>query len=444
MQRWQTMRHLSKVLCGVAVVATAACNNRANVQCETDPNCNLTTGGVCAVVGTGNHWCAYPDPGCPGGFRFSDQDVGDGVSGACVPSEIDAGVDAAVPVTDGDTTCKLRVVFVDGKPPFSGQDDGSGQREVWTANPDGSGLVNLSNNEAADDAHPSWSPDGFKVAFASNRSNNAGHYQIFVVNVDGTGLTNLTPTLLDASMPSWSPDGTRIAFARSGNVWTMNADGSGAAQLTTLSAGTVARIVAWSADGKQLLYDQSPQSGNITNSLYVANVGTAGVPTKLNTGNSQELGDGWAPFSRIVLDNRFDVFTVNGDGSSLVNVTKSTDTSTQIGGAVATNSGNTIVFYRSRADDSNHFDLWSIPAVGGVAVQVTNTNGTRSSDLATSASPDGSTISLRRVTDTVQGTNVVVTTQIGTVGTDGNGLHLFNAPGGSNANEVSLSAATCH
>lgn len=45
--------------------------------------------------GTGNRWCAYPDQGCPSGSRYSDQDVGDGLGGECVPlgGGDDAGVD---------------------------------------------------------------------------------------------------------------------------------------------------------------------------------------------------------------------------------------------------------------------------------------------------------------------------------------------------------------
>jgi formylglycine-generating enzyme required for sulfatase activity len=79
------------------VLAVAACDHRANVQCVQDPNCDLTTGGVCAIAGTGNRWCAYPDPMCPSGFRYSDQDVGDGVSGECVvESQGNSGVDAGV------------------------------------------------------------------------------------------------------------------------------------------------------------------------------------------------------------------------------------------------------------------------------------------------------------------------------------------------------------
>ena len=81
---------------GVTIVALAACNKGSNVQCDQNSNCDLSGGGMCIAASTGNMWCAYPDPLCPGGYRYSDQSIGDGVSGECVPNNavVDAGVDA--------------------------------------------------------------------------------------------------------------------------------------------------------------------------------------------------------------------------------------------------------------------------------------------------------------------------------------------------------------
>ena len=97
------MRLASTVL-SVVVFATAGCDKRANVQCLENPNCDLTAGGICAAAPTGNHWCAYPDPACAGGYRFSDLDVGDGVSGQCVALGQDASVDAPNGAVTG-TSC---------------------------------------------------------------------------------------------------------------------------------------------------------------------------------------------------------------------------------------------------------------------------------------------------------------------------------------------------
>ena len=67
-----------------AGLSLAACQNRKDVRCEQDSNCDLFTGGVCAAASTGARWCAYPAPDCPSGFRFSDDDVGDSVGGTCL------------------------------------------------------------------------------------------------------------------------------------------------------------------------------------------------------------------------------------------------------------------------------------------------------------------------------------------------------------------------
>ena len=85
----------------VALVISAgvlmACKSAANVQCEQDLNCDLSTGGLCTLTLTGNQWCAYPDPNCQSGYSYSTQAVGDGVSGECVPPAIDGGVDTGPP-----------------------------------------------------------------------------------------------------------------------------------------------------------------------------------------------------------------------------------------------------------------------------------------------------------------------------------------------------------
>lgn len=89
---------IAGVLVRSAAVMVAACGGRLNVQCEQDSNCNVSTGGVCAAAVTGNRWCSYPDSSCASGLRYSDVQVGDGVSGSCVAKP---GADAGPPPPDG-------------------------------------------------------------------------------------------------------------------------------------------------------------------------------------------------------------------------------------------------------------------------------------------------------------------------------------------------------
>jgi hypothetical protein len=81
---------------------------------------------------------------------------------------------------------------------------------------------------------PTWSPDGRWIAYSSYRS---GHSSIWKMRSDGGQKTRLAgPLLLD--VPAWSPDGRRIAYAGvHGQIWMMNADGSGQHALTKTASG---------------------------------------------------------------------------------------------------------------------------------------------------------------------------------------------------------------
>jgi TolB protein len=56
-------------------------------------------------------------------------------------------------------------------------------------NADGSDTVQLTT-DASNSAYPSWSPDGSRILFESDRGD--GNANIFVMNVDGTNVVQLT------------------------------------------------------------------------------------------------------------------------------------------------------------------------------------------------------------------------------------------------------------
>lgn len=84
---------------------------------------------------------------------------------------------------------------------------------------------------------PAYSPDGKKLAYSKFLS--TGDEEIFVKNlVDGT-TARLTRSVGEDAAPSWSPDGSRIAFEsrRSGTlqIWTMDAAGGSLTRITHTS-----------------------------------------------------------------------------------------------------------------------------------------------------------------------------------------------------------------
>ena len=62
---------------------------------------------------------------------------------------------------------------------------------VFTVRPDGTDLVKITNSRGGkiNNGLDSWSPDGKKIAFASNR---AGKYEIYVMNANGSGVRQVT------------------------------------------------------------------------------------------------------------------------------------------------------------------------------------------------------------------------------------------------------------
>jgi dipeptidyl aminopeptidase/acylaminoacyl peptidase len=62
-------------------------------------------------------------------------------------------------------------------------------------------------------------------------------------NADGSGVVRLTTGFASDYSPDWSPDGSQIVFVRSGQIYTMNADGSGVALVPSSPSGVAS--VAW-------------------------------------------------------------------------------------------------------------------------------------------------------------------------------------------------------
>jgi Tol biopolymer transport system component len=110
---------------------------------------------------------------------------------------------------------------------------------IYTANPDGSGLIKLTDNPTRSGA-PVWSPDGTRVANIALKCTGileCGSFEIWVMNADGTGEIQLTYNDLAETELAWSPDGTRIAFAATGALYIINADGSTQRQLVAPGSG---------------------------------------------------------------------------------------------------------------------------------------------------------------------------------------------------------------
>jgi Tol biopolymer transport system component len=118
--------------------------------------------------------------------------------------------------------------------------------------------------------HPSWSPDGSKIAFSSGHGDCP--YSIWVMNADGSEKKKITNERFCDFFPSWSPDGTQIAFTRyktgSCQLYVVKPDGSG---LKNLNKWTTDVFPIWSPDGRIFFIHRQGNCEDTTGDVFAIN-----------------------------------------------------------------------------------------------------------------------------------------------------------------------------
>lgn len=122
-----------------------------------------------------------------------------------------------------------------GKIYFAALCEGCNQYDIYSVNPDGSGLENVTDvvtdgPDLPDNAYdPAVSADGKRMGFTVDSQATA---QIWIMNTDGTGALQLTNDEMIDQQPTLSPDGSKIVWNHwpeflDRDIWVMNSDGSG-------------------------------------------------------------------------------------------------------------------------------------------------------------------------------------------------------------------------
>jgi Tol biopolymer transport system component len=94
-----------------------------------------------------------------------------------------------------------------------------GPPEIWTSDPDGQNVVQLSNLRGLATGSPAWSPDSRKVVFDSRNKTTEGQIRadVYIVDIVERTPRKLMTNTPGAFNPSWSHDSNWIYFVGGSN-----------------------------------------------------------------------------------------------------------------------------------------------------------------------------------------------------------------------------------
>ena len=160
------------------------------------------------------------------------------------------------------------------------ESDASFRQELWIMDADGSNRRQLLAGADGADWEPLFSPDGSRIVFTRDETDDGLTSAIHVINADGTGLRAITPFLHYTEHPRWSPDGETIIYNieakgdldnPDNGIWTVPSTGGEPSQLLPTDDRLHVFKPDYSPDGSKILFGCARRDDNNNEDLCTMN-----------------------------------------------------------------------------------------------------------------------------------------------------------------------------